>query len=31
MACAVPTQPSNVGGIPEVLEDGVTGFMATAD
>ena len=31
MACAVPTLSSNVGGIPEVVEDGVTGFTAAAD
>ncbi len=31
MACGVPTLSSNAGGIPEVVEDGVTGFMAAAD
>ncbi len=31
MACGVPTLSSNAGGIPEVVEDGVTGFTAAAD
>ena len=31
MACEVPTLSSDAGGIPEVVEDGVTGFMAAAD
>ena len=31
MACGVPTISSNAGGIPEVVEDGVTGFTAAVD
>lgn len=31
MACAVPTVTSNVEGIPEVVEHGITGFMAEPD
>ncbi len=31
MACAVPTISSNIDGIPEVVEEGVTGFMADPD
>ncbi|MDP9268128.1 MAG: N-acetyl-alpha-D-glucosaminyl L-malate synthase BshA [Acidobacteriota bacterium] len=28
MACEVPTVATNVGGVPEVIEHGVTGFLA---
>jgi glycosyltransferase involved in cell wall biosynthesis len=31
MASAVPTVSSNIDGIPEVVEAGVTGFMADPD
>ncbi|RMD82456.1 MAG: N-acetyl-alpha-D-glucosaminyl L-malate synthase BshA [Lentisphaerae bacterium] len=31
MACGVPTVTSHVDGIPEVVEEGVTGFMAAPD
>lgn len=31
MACSVPTVTSNIDGIPEVIEDGVTGLMADPD
>ncbi|MFT5790407.1 MAG: N-acetyl-alpha-D-glucosaminyl L-malate synthase BshA [Shewanella sp.] len=31
MACAVPTVSSNVDGIPEVVEEGVSGFMLDPD
>jgi L-malate glycosyltransferase len=29
MACAVPVVSSNTGGLPEVIEDGVSGFLHT--
>ena len=28
MACRVPTVTSNVGGIPEIVQEGITGFMS---
>lgn len=31
MACSVPTVSSNVDGIPEVVDEGVTGFMVDPD
>ncbi len=31
MACKVPTVVSNTGGLPEVVEDGVNGFLAEPD
>ncbi|BDD12464.1 glycosyl transferase (plasmid) [Fulvitalea axinellae] len=29
--CKVPAVASNTGGIPEMIEDGITGFLATVD
>ena len=31
MACEVPVVTSNVGGLPEIVEDGVTGFTGPPD
>ena len=31
MACEVPVVASNVGGLPEIIEDGVTGYICPLD
>jgi glycosyltransferase involved in cell wall biosynthesis len=31
MACEVPVVASNVGGLPEIIEDGVTGFVCAPE